>query len=725
MWGVVLLETLQSYKSKGQKRKNTFEANIIRLISSLLVILFLSVIALYYSVMQDMYSEQLKKSNDNVIEQVGISFEMIMQQITDGIYKIPIYDTEMLKMIRSDDIDMIYQINLQRKLDSIVLGNKYLYSAYLYIQAHDIVYSSEYGNSYRLQAFPDIEAIVLKSTGTISILDPRRVATAQGNKLFISVVCPIPVYQGKYEGLLVVNIDAGKLYYDILNKIKKEENMKFRVYNKNDEIIINMDESLPFAKSTDIKSEGIQKNSLLNILKGILHNKTIYSSYYSKQLKWTFVLETSMKWAPTYTTKLYSISIVLLVLLILSLSVMVLIVKISAKPMIKVLTRYNEKLWVDFLTDNNVETTDLYGQLESDFAHFKYSSYGVIVLQSVKQAQSSECFVGHMPEITSIALSMKNICDAFVVPIHKNLVSVVLNYDSHTDSDSQDQRLYEFATALYIHLSEEIKPYTYLSISLPKKSAHLLPIAYRECIEAQNYRITGEDSHVILYSSTRRNSGDIGFDYPLELERQLINNMLVGNPEACETFIYKFYDELLKSKYPLSDNEIKNYIYQLQNSILRSVSTLPVSIKVDNAINILKLYNWQEIKDRVTSFVIKLAQDIKSYSENKDSNLIQSIFEFIDKNFADIDFNLNSAADALGLNRNYLSKLVKEKSGDTFNEYVTKKRISLAKELLQDKDTPVEDIAHKTGFSYSHYFIKVFKNHEGITPGQYRDKLIG
>lgn len=719
-----LLIFFRSAKTEHSKRKKTFETSIIRLISTLLVILFLSLIILYYSVMQSMYSEQLEKSNDSVIEQVGISFEMIMQQITDGIYKIPLYDTEMLQMIRSNDVDMLYQIDLQRKLDSIILGNKYLYSSYLYIKSQNIVYSSEYGNSYPLDAFPDLEAIVLQSKGIISILDPRRVTTYQGSKLLISVVCPIPVYQGDYEGLLVVNIDANKLYYDILNRIKTEENMNFHVYNSDEQIIINKDESLLLSKTARAEEDETVENSLFRLKSGILYKKTIQSSYYSRLLKWTFVLETSIKSPTTFMTKLYSIGIVLLVLLILSLSVMTWIVKITAKPMIKALTNYNEKLWVDFLTDNNDKTDDLYRKLESDIAHFKYSTYGVIVMQLVKADNTTNSFLHYLPVIKSTVASICPDNNIIVVQINKNLISIVINYEGDAEAYSNDQKVDSMANAFYSVLEEGIRPFVYVSASLPKKSAHMLPIAYRECIDAQNFRITSGDSHVILYSSTRRSNSDKVFDYPLEIERQLMNNLLVGNPEACETFIRKFYDELFNNSQPLSDNEIKNCIYQLQNTILRSVSSLPVSIKVDNAMNILNLFDLQEIKDKVTGFVIKLAQDIKSSSENKDSDLLHSIFDFIDKNYMDIDFNLNGAADELGLNRNYLSKLVKEKSGDTFNEYVTKKRIALAKTLLQNKETPIEDIAHKTGFSYSHYFIKVFKNHEGITPGQYRDKLI-
>jgi len=55
-------------------KKNTFETNLIRLISSLIFFLILAVLVLYYSSIKSMYSEQLEKSNESVTEQVAISF---------------------------------------------------------------------------------------------------------------------------------------------------------------------------------------------------------------------------------------------------------------------------------------------------------------------------------------------------------------------------------------------------------------------------------------------------------------------------------------------------------------------------------------------------------------------------------------------------------------------------------------------------------------------------
>jgi AraC-like DNA-binding protein len=722
--GCGFLKVFQTVGNKRSKRKKNFESSMIRLISSLLVVLFLSVIVLYYSVMQGMYSEQLKKSNDSIIEQVGISYEMIMKQITDGIYKIPLYDTEMIGMIRDSAPDMLYQIGLQHKLDSIILGNNYLYSAYLYIPAQNIVYSSERANSYPLDAFPDLEAIVLKSKGNISILDPRLVSTLQGNKLLISVVSPIPLYQGDYEGLLVVNIDANKLYYDILNRIKTEKNMNFYVYNKNNVIIINKDGSPLFAQLTPTRQKEDSGHQSPNLHISIFNKKIIHSEYYSKDLKWTFVLDTSMQSASSFLAKLYSIGLVLLGLLMLGLIVVIRIVKISAKPMKKALSGYNEKLWADFLTGNEAQTADLYVQLESDMANFRCDTYAVIVLQLARTDMLAKGFIPYLAGIKSGIAAKNSVCSAIAVPVYKSQLAIVVNYEPKADNEDTDSLLSGFAKRVYDHLEPELKQLTYISISTLKKNIQMLPVSYMECVDAQSFRIACGGSRILFCSAIKRNTADHSYEYPLEIENQLINNIMVGNPEACETFLGKFYATLSETEYPLPDSEIKNCIYQLQNSILRSVSNLPITVKVDNTMNILNLYDFNDIRTQVSDFVVKTANEIKKSSEDKDSNLLRSIFDYIDRNFMNTDFNLNGAADELGLNRNYLTKLVKEKSGDSFNEYVTKKRIAMAKALLHEKNTPIEDIAHKTGFSYSHYFIKVFKAQEGITPGQYRDKVI-
>ena len=55
-----------------------------------------------------------------------------------------------------------------------------------------------------------------------------------------------------------------------------------------------------------------------------------------------------------------------------------------------------------------------------------------------------------------------------------------------------------------------------------------------------------------------------------------------------------------------------------------------------------------------------------------------------------------------------------------FRSYLNNIRVEKAKELLISSDLSIADIGNQVGFSDQSYFNKIFKEHEGMTPGQYR-----
>lgn len=56
-------------------------------------------------------------------------------------------------------------------------------------------------------------------------------------------------------------------------------------------------------------------------------------------------------------------------------------------------------------------------------------------------------------------------------------------------------------------------------------------------------------------------------------------------------------------------------------------------------------------------------------------------------------------------------------------EYILKRKIEKAKELLASTDMSVTDIAYRYGFSSSQYFATAFKRFCYCTPTQYRKQL--
>ncbi|MGG1313678.1 response regulator transcription factor [Cohnella laeviribosi] len=99
---------------------------------------------------------------------------------------------------------------------------------------------------------------------------------------------------------------------------------------------------------------------------------------------------------------------------------------------------------------------------------------------------------------------------------------------------------------------------------------------------------------------------------------------------------------------------------------------------------------------------------------------IRKALTYIADHLADPKLSLKKLADHVHLNPSYVSVLFKEETGKTFSDYLNQQRLIMAKRLLLGTDKKIYEIADETGFSASKYFIKVFRETEGITPREYR-----
>ncbi|MCE7862534.1 MAG: AraC family transcriptional regulator [Bacteroidetes bacterium CHB5] len=80
-------------------------------------------------------------------------------------------------------------------------------------------------------------------------------------------------------------------------------------------------------------------------------------------------------------------------------------------------------------------------------------------------------------------------------------------------------------------------------------------------------------------------------------------------------------------------------------------------------------------------------------------------------------------AGELNLSPNYFGDLIKKETGKTANEYIHLKLIDVAKEKIYDTNKSVQEIAYELGFKYPQHFTRVFKQHTGTTPMEYRNSL--
>lgn len=73
----------------------------------------------------------------------------------------------------------------------------------------------------------------------------------------------------------------------------------------------------------------------------------------------------------------------------------------------------------------------------------------------------------------------------------------------------------------------------------------------------------------------------------------------------------------------------------------------------------------------------------------------------------------------------YLSRAFKKSTGAGFSNYITMRKIMLAKSLLQFSDLKVNTIALELSWQDANYFCRIFKKETGIAPSDYRRAVSG
>lgn len=98
---------------------------------------------------------------------------------------------------------------------------------------------------------------------------------------------------------------------------------------------------------------------------------------------------------------------------------------------------------------------------------------------------------------------------------------------------------------------------------------------------------------------------------------------------------------------------------------------------------------------------------------------IETVTEYIDRRLGE-PLRVTEIAAQCHLSYSAFAVRFREHYGQTCKEYIEKMRICKAEEYLLFTDLEISDISSETGFTDASHFIKCFRKHHGMTPGQFR-----
>lgn len=114
----------------------------------------------------------------------------------------------------------------------------------------------------------------------------------------------------------------------------------------------------------------------------------------------------------------------------------------------------------------------------------------------------------------------------------------------------------------------------------------------------------------------------------------------------------------------------------------------------------------------------------KMHELARPSGVSKAVRQSIDYIFLNLHkrITLPELAENAGISEGHLSKLFRRELGVTVTDYICRKKLESAKDLLRYSDLSIIEIASYLAFASQSYFIKVFREHTGMTPKIYREK---
>lgn len=99
--------------------------------------------------------------------------------------------------------------------------------------------------------------------------------------------------------------------------------------------------------------------------------------------------------------------------------------------------------------------------------------------------------------------------------------------------------------------------------------------------------------------------------------------------------------------------------------------------------------------------------------------VLRRVQQYLHEGYAQ-KIGLEELAAQFNISKYHLQRSFRRYFGQSPGEYLTRLRMTRAKELLRATDLPVSEVAYRVGMENTSYFISVFHTREGTTPQQYR-----
>lgn len=675
-----------------------------------------------------------------------------------------------------EDLPALYEYLLAKTnsiltINSFRMSNEYVDSVYYYDSRKNLVLTSENDGSNRqfpLESFYDMDwhpALVSSRTNSV-IMDTRIAKQYHDTEKSLLTI----IYKTKDNNAIIINLVASIIYNEIINKLNSEDDIyvlstegNILFHSKQENMLKKLNLLLP-------KNEDVVGRSGSFVTRIADKNKLVSQSV-SPLLGWTFVNVSDMEALSKGTASIKQtivLSTIALILLSFTLAYL------SSRSLYRPISRL--KVMIGGESERKSEQTDEIGTIgkfvqstlhERDYykqkleeslpihrEQFKSSllhrhSMTIVEIESKKAYLDID--IG-LKELVVFALSLNDdlsrdtgqdiienmtfelvklhVIDTlehtpilnekhYIVEVEENIIVIVMGCEG-----IDQQQVFLLGQQLLDEVNLELRSPCTVGVGRKCSSILELPQAYEDALVALKYRILYGNGYVIAIDDIRIDN-ESGFYYPLHEEELLLGYLKTARTEEALQAFDEFILQINVHKNKLHYNQIQPMFMQLLTGIIHGYNQLGVDMAIvlggetDPYRELLDQDSLDKIGRWFHWFIQLTTAHIEREMNAKGNQHINKVIDILERDYSQ-DISLNLVAEQLSMNPAYISRLFKQITGQTFVDYLKHIRIEKSKELLVQSELKVNVVGKQVGYENAYYFIKVFKDMVGLTPGEYK-----
>lgn len=368
--------------------------------------------------------------------------------------------------------------------------------------------------------------------------------------------------------------------------------------------------------------------------------------------------------------------------------------------------------------------------IELNFTH-----YGAALLKLSSEKTGSALDAKEQMALEEILLSVKeryfhSNLQSYGMRLENNIVFLL--FGSH---DKNMEVTIRHITEGIARLSESLKRYYHVILHCALghlgQSLESIPSSYEEARYVMRTHCWENHSFAMYRSAGKELDETILYKKSEKLEEELLLHIKMANhTNALHVFqlMLNNYTGIDVCHMEDLDAFLLKLLFNLENLLREAEADKDFLLKIHlhEGLRSQLLYGdiW-EVQRFMNTIITEACHYFHALRQNKGEKIVRQIKLLIDHNLSNEEMDLEQIANQLYFSSNYLRRIFKQVAGESFSDYLIRRRMEAARDKLKDKTKKINDVSQECGYSNQRYFASAFKKYYGYTPTEYRDNAKG